>query len=156
MQYKIRAMRISEFNTVVRLMYDSVHTLCKNDYTEEELDAWMPKNLHTPSFFSSLTRCYAIVALDDREVVGFMSTERDGYVNRLYTRPSYARLGVATALLEETERWAKRRRIKYLTLEASRSAEEFYIKRGFVKVGVIKSVKNNVSFESAKMKKELK
>ena len=156
MKYKIRSMRISEFPTVTRLIYDSVHILCANDYTKEELDAWVPEDLHMPSFFSSLTRCHTIVALDEKnEVVGVMSTERDGYVNRLYARFDCAGKGVGSALLAETEGWARKKGIKRLTLEASRSAENFYWKMGFVKTGTVKSVKNNVPFESAKMRKEL-
>lgn len=156
MNYKIRGMRVSEFNTVARLIYDSVHTLCVNEYTKEELDAWVPPNMSMPSFRSSLGRCYAIVALDERkEIVGFMSTERDGYVNRLYTRPDCAGRGVATELLENTEKWARKRSISALSLESSKSAESFYEKKGFKKIGVITSVKNGIDFTSAKMRKEL-
>ncbi len=157
MQYKIRGMRLGEFNTVAKLIYDSVHTLCVREYTPEELDAWVPPDMSMPSFRASLSRCYAIVALDEKkEIVGFMSTERDGYVNRLYTRPDYANCGVATALLNSTEAWAVKHSVKELYLEASKSAERFYEKRGFVKVGDITSIKNGLKFTSAKMRKDLR
>lgn len=151
----IRTMKLSEFNIVARLVYDSVHTLCTNEYTPEQLDAWVPKNLYMPAFRRSLFRCYAIVAVSGKEIIGFMSTERDGYVNRLYTRPDWINRGVATALLNNTERWAREHRIKRLVLESSKSAEGFYIKNGFEKIGEIESVKNDLEFTSAKMKKEL-
>jgi putative acetyltransferase len=155
--YKVRGMKLREFNTVVHLIYESVHFLCVNEYSKEELDAWVPPNLDMPSFRSSLSRCYAIVALNDKkEIVGFMSTERDGYVNRLYTRHDYAKRGVATALLENTEAWAKKHSLNALSLEASKSAEGFYLKKGFVKTGELNSVKNGIKFTSAKMRKELK
>ncbi len=152
----IRGMKIGEFNTVARLIYDSVHTLCVNEYTSEQLDAWVPPNMYMPAFKSSLWRCYAIVAIDsNKEIIGFMSTERDGYINRLYTRPDRIGCGVATALLENTEKWARKHGIKAFVLESSKSAESFYIKNGFEKVGEIRSVKNNLEFVSAKMRKEL-
>ena len=151
----IRTMRLSEFNTVARLIYDSVHTLCTKEYTTEQLDAWVPENLYMPAFRRSLFRCYAIVAIADKEIVGFMSTERDGYINRLYTRPDWVNKGVATSLLENTEQWARVHHIKRLELEASKSAEGFYLKKGFVKMGEINSIKNNLEFTSAKMRKEL-
>ena len=154
--FTIRSMKIGEFNTVAKLIYDSVHTLCVNEYTPEQLDAWVPQNMYMPAFKSSLWRCYAIVALNEnKEIIGFMSTERDGYINRLYTRPDYVKCGVATALLNNTEQWALRRGIKRFLLESSKSAEGFYIKNGFEKIGEIKSVKNSLEFTSAKMKKEL-
>lgn len=157
MPYKIRGMRLGEFNTVARLIYDSVHTLCVDEYSPEELDAWVPPDMSMPSFRASLSRCYAIVALDDKkEIVGFMSTERDGYVNRLYTRPDYVNCGVATALLDSTEAWAVKHSVKALSLEASKSAERFYEKRGFKKVGNITSVKNGLKFTSAEMRKDLR
>ncbi len=155
--FKIRGMKLNEFNTVARLIYDSVHTLCQKDYTKAELDAWVPPDMNMPSFRSSIGRCFAIVAVNDaKEIVGVMSTERNGYVNRLYTRPDYANRGVATSLLHTTEEWAEKRHIKSLTLEASKSAEEFYIKNGFVKAGKVKSVKNGLKFSSTKMRKDLK
>ena len=154
--YIIRAMKISEFNTVAKLVYDSVHTLCVNEYTSEQLDAWVPKNLYMPAFRRSLFRCYAIVAVCEKEIIGFMSTERDGYVNRLYTHPDWIKKGVATALLNKTEEWARAHKIKKLLLESSKSAEGFYVKNGFEKIGEIKSLKNDIEFVSAKMRKELK
>ncbi len=153
--YKIRAMKMSEFDAVVKLIYDSVHTLCVKEYTPEELDAWVPKNMSAPAFRASLGRCHAIVAVDGGEIVGFMSTERSGYVNRLYTRPDYIKKGVASALLENTENWGRRIGIRHLVLEASKSAEGFYRKRGFVRVGTVSSLKNDIRFVSAKMRKDL-
>lgn len=156
MTFKIRSMRFNEFNTVAKLVYDSVHTLCVNEYTEEELDAWVPANMYMPAFRNSIGRCYAIVAVNsDKQIVGFMSTERDGYINRLYTHPDWVGNGIATALLKNTEEWARKRGINHLMLESSKSAETFYQKCGFQKVGEIKSIKNNLPFISAKMKKEL-
>lgn len=156
MKFTIRSMRLTEFNQVARLVYDSVHTLCTNEYTPEELDAWVPPNMYMPAFRNSLYRCYAIVAVNDKkEIIGFMSTEKDGYINRLYTRPDWTKKGVATALLENTEAWARKHKIYRLLLESSKSAEGFYIKNGFKKIGEITSVKNNLEFTSAKMKKEL-
>ncbi len=155
-ELKIRSMRLTEFNTVAKLVYDSVHTLCVNEYSQEELDAWVPPNMSMPAFRNSIGRCYAIVALNsNKQIVGFMSTERDGYINRLYTHPDWVGRGIATALLKNTEEWAKKRGLKKLVLESSKSAETFYEKCGFKKVGEIRSVKNNLSFVSAKMKKEL-
>lgn len=153
----IRSMKISEFNIVAKLVYDSVHTLCTKEYTSEELDAWVPKNMHMPLFRKSVGRCYATVAVNSSgEIIGFMSTERNGYVNRLYTHPDWTKKGVATKLLQNTEEWAIKHRIKKLVLESSKSAETFYLKNGFVKVGEITSIKNNLKFTSAKMMKELK
>lgn len=154
-EFIIRSMRMSEFNTVAKLVYDSVHTLCTNEYTPEQLDAWVPKDLYMPAFRRSIFRCYAIVAVFNKEIVGFMSTERDGYINRLYTRPDWVKKGVATALLQDTEKWARVHSIKRLELEASKSAESFYLKKGFTKIGDIKSIKNNLEFISSKMRKEL-
>ncbi len=154
-EFIIRSMRMSEFNTVAKLVYDSVHTLCTKEYTPEQLEAWVPKDLYMPAFRRSIFRCYAIVAVFNKEIVGFMSTERDGYINRLYTRPDWVRKGVATALLQDTEKWAKANSIKSLELEASKSAEGFYLKNGFSKTGEIRSIKNNLEFISAKMRKEL-
>ncbi len=77
-EFKIRTMRLSEFNTVAKLVYDSVHTLCTNEYTPEQLDAWVPKNLHMPAFRRSIFRCYAIVAVYDKEIVGLCPRKETG------------------------------------------------------------------------------
>ncbi len=151
----IRKMYPTEGKKLAELVYTSVHTLCTADYTEEELTAWAPKNMDMPRFNASLFRSHTCVAVENGHIIGFVSIEHDGYVNRLFTHPDFIRRGIATALLCEAEDWARRRKIKRIRLAASKTGVEFYKKRGYRITDVETVSRKGVTFHNKIMEKYL-
>ena len=148
-------MNDGEFPTVIKLISETVHSVCVNDYTKKELNAWAPPRFDTSRFIRALSPCYNLVAVIDNEIVGFISVENDGFVNRLFTHKDFLRMGIATALLNEAENWAKESGLKELTLDSSKTAIDFYIKKGFHKCGISVVEKDGVVFRNTVMKKLL-
>lgn len=151
----IRRLLDDEYYDVVQLITQTVHSVCINDYTKEELDAWAPKNFDINKFRRNLSRCCNLAAFEKGRLVGFISVERSGYINRLYTHKDFLRRGIATALYNKAEEWAKENGICEMSLDSSRTAEEFYLKLGFVKSGVSVITHGNVVFRNTVMKKIL-
>ena len=149
----IRRLLDDEYDDVVKLITQTVHTVCKNDYTKEELDAWAPENFDIRKFRNNLIACLNLAAFEKGRLVGFISMERSGYINRLYTHKDFLRCGIATALLERAEVWAKEKGIYELSLDSSKTAEGFYLNRGFKKSGVSVMNHRNVVFRNTIMKK---
>ena len=149
----IRRLLDDEYDDVVKLITQTVHSVCKNDYTKEELDAWAPESFDTRKFRNNLSPCLNLAAFEKGKLVGFISVERSGYVNRLYTHKDYLRCGIATALLKKAESWAREKGIRELSLDSSKTAEEFYLNRGFKKSGVSVMNHKNVVFRNTIMKK---
>lgn len=151
----IRKMYPTEGKKLAELLYISVHSLCTSDYTLRELDAWAPKNMDMVKFNSSLFRSVNWVMVEQGKIIGFINIERDGYVNRLFTHPDFVRRGVASALLENAENWARKRGLKRIRLAASRTGSGFYLKKGYRPVDIERVEKKGVAFENKIMEKYL-
>lgn len=151
----IRTLHDDEYDEVIKLITQTVHTVCKNDYTKEELSAWAPANFNINKFRSALSDCLNLGAFEKSVLVGFISVERSGYINRLYTHKDFLRRGIATALLRKAQCWAKEKGICELSLDSSKTAVNFYLKNGFEKSGVSVLQRGNVVFRNTVMKKIL-
>lgn len=151
----IRKLLDDEYEEVIKLIYETVHHVCKNDYTEKELFAWAPENFDRIKFQKALDSCYNIVMVHKNNIVGFLSMEQDGYLNRLYTHKDHTGKGIAAALLEDAEKWAKGNGITELRLDSSKTAEGFYVRMGFSEKGVSVLTHNGVVFKNKTMHKFL-
>ena len=151
----IRKLLDDEYEKVIELIYWSVHEICKNDYTERELSAWAPENFDRIRFQKALSGCYNTVMIDKNSIVGFLSIEHTGYLNRLYTHKDHTGKGIATALLNDAQDWAKKHGIKEISLDSSKTAEGFYAKCGFCEKGVSVLTHNGVVFKNKTMHKFL-
>lgn len=151
----IRRLLDDEYDEVVKLITQTVHSICRNDYSERELNAWAPKHFDTKKFRTALSNCLNLAAFENGRLVGFISVERSGYINRLYTHKDFQRRGIAAKLFEEAQSWAKSNGIHELSLDSSKTAEGFYLKMGFEKVGISVMHHGDVVFRNTVMKKSL-
>ncbi len=149
----IRMMYPMEGKKLAQLLYLSVHTLCAADYTAEELDAWAPKKFDMRKFHSSLLRSVNWVAVEKDKIIGFINIERDGYINRLFIHPDYARRGVGSSLMDTAVAWAKRKGLKRVFLASSKTGYGFYVKRGFRVTGTERVERRGAVFENRLMEK---
>lgn len=151
----IRQLHDDEYDEVVTLITESVHSVCKNDYSEKELNAWAPARFDINAFRKALSGALNLVALESGKIVGFLSMEKTGYINRLYTHKDRLRCGIASALLDKAFAWAIENGIFEITLDSSKTAEGFYIKKGFDFVGISVMRHNDVVLKSSVMRKFL-
>lgn len=151
----IRKLLDDEYDEVVELIYHSVHTICCRDYTKKELDAWAPEKFDVIKFRENLSGCLNLAALDAKRIVGFISMEHSGYINRLYTHKDYQRRGIAAALLCRAEDWAVQNDIRELSLDSSKTAVGFYLKMGFENKGVSVMRHGDVIFRNTVMRKRV-
>ena len=149
----IRRLLDDEYDEVIKLITQTVHTVCTKDYTKQELDAWAPPSFDAAKFRENLSSCLNLVAFSKNCLAGFVSVEPDGYINRLYTHKDFLNCGIATALLKEVEEWAKKKGLRELVLDSSKTAEGFYLKMGFVKKGISTIRRGDVVFRNTVMKK---
>ncbi len=151
----IRKLLDDEYEEVIELIYGSVHSVCNGDYTEAELSAWAPQKFDTNKFRSALDGCFNIVMIEKRKIIGFLSMEQDGYINRVYTHKDFLRQGIATQLMLKAESYAKDHGVYELKLDSSKTAENFYLKMGFTECGISTNECNGVVFRNKTMIKNL-
>ena len=119
----IREYKPADCAQLAELFYQTVHSVNAKDYTEEQLNVWATGNVDLDEWNRSFLKHKTIVARADGKIVGFGDIDKTGYLDRLYVLKDYQRQGVASAICNKLEAFAKG---KLLTTPASITAKPFF------------------------------
>lgn len=109
----------------------SIEELAEEDYSDAQREAWASVADDEGKFGERLAGQLTLVATVGGSPVGFVSLKGKDHLDLLYVHPGFARQGVATALCDALEKLAGARGATALTVEASDTAEPFFVKRGY-------------------------
>ena len=146
----LRPYRTGDLAAIAALFYESVHTLCRGDYTEEQLDAWATGHIDEGAWDASFRAHHTLVAEEDGALLGFADMTEDGYLDRLYVHPAHTGKGVATALVNALEAACP---AAQFTTHASMTARPFFEKRGYRVEQEQQVVRRGVTLTNFVMKK---
>ena len=124
----IREYRSSDITEILRLFYDTVHTVNAADYSAEQLDAWADGKADPAVWDRSLSEHYSLAAIEDGAIVGFGDIDSSGYLDRLYVHKDHQKCGIASAICDKLEASV---RTDHITVHASITAKPFFEKRGY-------------------------
>ncbi|HET9394756.1 MAG TPA: GNAT family N-acetyltransferase [Nitrospiraceae bacterium] len=127
----IRPYRESDAEVVALLFTDSVHDLASSDYDATQRAAWAPIPPDLNFWRERLDCLQTLVAELDQQLAGFISYERNGHIDLLYTSPAHSRRGIASALYRAAESDLARHGISEIFTEASIVARPFFERFGF-------------------------
>ena len=128
----IRLFTPSDLKPVVRLFTQTVHIVCSNYYSPQEVEAWAPSIPDDMSWGYFFNERYTLVMDSDFGITGFGCLSADGStVDMLYTHHARQNAGIGSALLEALEKEALQRGKKEIKLTTSATAWSFYQKRGY-------------------------
>lgn len=123
----IRTYQASDCADLAELFYSTVHTANAKDYSKEQLDAWAPRSRNLKDWNRDFEKHISFVAIDDQTIVGFGDIEENGYLDRLFVRPDYQRMGIGTAICNKLEGAVQGN----VFTHASITAKPFFEKRGY-------------------------
>jgi len=103
-----------------------------DDYSEAQQQAWAGAADDEEKFAKRLAGDLTLIATLENSPIGFASLKGADHIRMLYVHPSVARQGVASMLVDALEKIAGGRGAKSLTVDASDTAQEFFLKRGYV------------------------
>ncbi|MGM0569833.1 GNAT family N-acetyltransferase [Marinobacter sp.] len=127
----IRQYQIQDLSPLVRLFTESVHELTATAYDETQRYAWASRTPNLDTWQHRLESLETLVAEEAGQLAGFISYERNGQIDLIYTAPNYARKGVASALLRKAEEHLRSLDVTELHTEASVVAKPFFQRHGF-------------------------
>ena len=132
--FELRRAVAADAQAVRRVHGASIRELCARDYPPEQIEAWAsPSRIEQYRF--AIARHEFYVAVSGDSVVGFSELDDErGEVKAVYVDPAWSRRGVGRALLAELERAARGHGLTELQLEASLTAEGFYLAAGYLAV----------------------
>ena len=129
---ELRKYRADDYDKILDLFYDTVHSVCVHDYADIQLNAWAPKDKNLYSLEDRLLTNYAVVVEKDGVIIGFGNVNGLGYFDCLYTHKNYQGVGVATLIANDIEEYFSANGVHAVTTDASISAKPFFEKRGYV------------------------
>lgn len=154
--YIIRPAVGSDIADMQRLFRDTVLTICRRNYTTEEVADWASCGDSVAHWEELLSEHHYIVAHHRRDdIIGFSSMNASGYLHAMFVHKSWQGMGVATALLTEVEKMARQYEASRIRVEVSMTARPFFEKRGFVIICEQKAKANRLYLTNYVMEKIL-
>lgn len=176
-KYVIRKAELSDVPAIERLIAESVRILSAGDYTPEQIEgalksAWgVDTQLIRDQTYLVVEHEGELIACGGwsyRETLFGNDNEADRSSNELdpnedaarirayFVSPSYARIGIGSALLRACEKEAKMRGFRALQLMATLPGQRLYARHGFVGNESIEyPVSDDLSITFVPMKKEI-
>jgi putative acetyltransferase len=152
----IRAYRPSDLQAVVTLFSSSVHALASADYDAAQRLAWAPETTNLQAWQVRLAALQVRLAQHRGQLAGFIGFTAHGHIELLFSSPSYARQGVATALYRDAEVSLRRLGATSLFTEASLTARPFFARQGFFVEQAQTVVRGAVTLQRFAMRKPLR
>lgn len=151
----IRRFQPGEELALFEIYYSAIHLIAKNDYSEEQLNAWAPLDLDRQLWVNRIIGINPFVAEIEGKPVGYADVQPNGYIDHFFVSGNYPRQGVGRALMEAIHSEATRLNLTELTSHVSRTAQPFFERFGFVVVEQRKPVVRGVELSNALMRKQL-
>lgn len=101
---KLRRYSPDDCEMVLKLFYDTVHSINAADYAAEQLIAWAPIEADNFAWNNRLSDNYTVVVEKDGGIIGFGSADDNGYFDLLYTHKDYQKIGAATLIADDIEK----------------------------------------------------
>ena len=91
---KLRQYQSKDCGGMSELFYDTVHTVNRRDYTEEQVCAWADGHVDPDVWNRSFLEHFTVIAEDNGTLVGFGDMAKDGYLDRLYVHRDHQGKGI--------------------------------------------------------------
>ena len=127
----IRPYHPHDLSSVLKLFYETVHTVNAADYHTDILNAWAPKELDTAQWHATLSNNYTIVAILDNSIVGFGTLHDLRYIHYLFVHMHFQGKKIGSMLFDALEACARQHGITTLKAEATITSKPFFERKGF-------------------------
>lgn len=128
---EIRPYGESDLEALVLLFTESVHSLAAAQYGKAQLETWAPRPPDLATWARRFAAVNTLVADVDGICAGFISYEKNGHIDLLYTSPAHSRQGIASALYRHAETALISHGATEIFTEASLVARPFFRRHGF-------------------------
>ena len=153
---RIRDYEQADAPAIARLFYDTVRSVNRADYSEEQVEAWAPAIPDAGEWHDRMAGRKTLVAEEGGEVVGFCELDEDGHLDMLYVRKDAVGRGIGRSLYEAAERAARGWDLGRIFTEASVTARPFFERRGFRVLSERRVSRQGVELTNFAMEKSLR
>lgn len=127
----IRSYEQKDARQIVRLYYETIRSVNRADYSQEQVEAWAPDIPDAAVWHRRMASHKTLVAEENNEIIGFAELEEGGCVDTFFVRRDAVGRGVGRRLYMAVEKEARSRGIEKIFTEASITARPFFERQGF-------------------------
>lgn len=128
---KIRLFDRQDAEQIAQLFHKTVHEVNIRDYSNNQVKAWAPDDIHFRNWAKVCSERFTYVADDRGVIAGFGELELNGHIDCFYCHKDYLKMGVGSKIYAAIQAKAEELGINRLYLEASITAQPFFLKMGF-------------------------
>lgn len=127
----VRPYASTDLQRLAEIYTASIRTLAAPYYSADQIAAWAPPTHDAARWEERLAPLHSVVAEADGVLSGFASYTDSGYLDFLFTHPSFARRGVASRLYKYVEAELLGVGVPSITAHISLAARAFFDRHGF-------------------------
>ena len=151
----IRRYKPEDAEGIAELFENSVREIAIEEYTPEEVEAWVSYADEIEEIRHRLAEGLTLVAESGNQPVAFGQLKPVDHIAFLYTIKEYSRQGVATEIYKRLEEHAIDKGAVHLTTDASRISKALFERLGFELECSVVEKRKGVELECFKMRKAL-
>ncbi len=130
-QFALRPFLPEDTPMLADIFRASVEELTEDDYTPAQQDAWASSVDDLEEFAARLGKHLTLIATMQGSPVGFISLDAPTEIGLFYVHPAVAGHGAGRLLYDAVEKLSAARGTAHLSVDASDTAREFFVHRGF-------------------------
>ena len=128
---KIRLFDTQDAEQIARLFHETVREVNARDYSNNQVRAWAPDDIHFRNWVEVCSNQFTYVADDEGTIAGFGELELNGHINCFFVHKNYHRCGVGKQIYQAIEAKAVELSVPRLFAEVSITAKPFFHRMGF-------------------------
>ncbi len=154
---EISEAKIEDSTEISTLLRDTFKQINSKDYAEDQIQAWV--DLDSPEEIQQRIRNKELrnfLATENGEIIGYLSlSTKDAVLRSLYIKASKTGQGIGSELLKFAEMLTASHGQDTLSLNASKTAIDFYKKKGYTEKGQISLLVKDIQIPVTQMIKSL-
>ncbi|TNE53204.1 MAG: GNAT family N-acetyltransferase [Bacteroidetes bacterium] len=151
MEVRCRVANLNDLGKMQHLFVETIKSTCRNDYNQEQIDAWITSVKNVERWKSFLDTQFVLIVERDEEMLGFGSLENGNYLDFLYVHKAFLRQGIASLIYEKLKAESLKRGFESLSSDVSKTARPFFEAKGFKVIRENINLVNGVEIRNYRM-----
>jgi putative acetyltransferase len=152
---KIRIAQEKDIENIAQLFYETITTVNKKDYSEEQILAWIVNARDLEKWSDLMKEQYFLVAEKDFIITGFASLDTNCCVDLMYVHKDFQGQKIANQLLSALENKVIKKGFKEIWTDSSLTAKPFFLSKGFIIKEIYTKKLRDIEFENTILTKEI-
>ncbi|WP_276345897.1 GNAT family N-acetyltransferase [Daejeonella sp. JGW-45] len=155
-EISFRIANFSDLPEMQQLFVDTVRAICRKDYNDEQIQAWISGVKDTQRWRQRLDEQHVLLALTGDQITAFGTIKDGNYIDMFFVHKDFQGQGIAGKIYSELEDKARELNSDYIDSKVSITARPFFEKMGFLVLAEQTVKRMGVELVNYRMRKMVK